>query len=468
MRPPVRRSLLVTTAALLLAVSGTVVLLQAPRADAFEGTADGTLTRGDRVDRFTVTAQGGTFDARLRFQSVPPRARLRPLTARLELRNGAGDVVASAAGVSALHLVARVPDGSYRLRVSTTKPLRTRDLAYRLTVAPPSPAPAPTGLAASCGTWVLQQVSSAADLVRLRGRIESALALPGVVGLSVRFPWDAADLTGNETTDPILDTARAIADGQGKALSIRFMAGRHTPARVFAAGAAFYVNDGSKVPLPWDNATGRHQVFLDAYDAYVGKLAAWSRANRVHLLHLSWYGQDWAELNHGAGIRATPGYSLAAWLRGHRELIDVGASHAGSGLSVEVPLSGYGPLSDGQSAALADEVVAQVGANDPRFLVQANGWGPTQEWGSPTPQVEASFDEIWSKPVQRGLQMIQPDGYDWAKVFGRLDVTGALYGEVYLPSFWQVPGPTTTYNHNTPERIASLEDEIRNFAARSC
>ena len=41
--------------------------------------------------------------------------------------------------------------------------------------------------------------------------------------------------------------------------------------------------------------------------------------------------------------------------------------------------------------------------------------------------------------------MIQPDGYDWTKVFDRLDTVGATYAEVYLPSFWQVPGPSATY-----------------------
>ena len=108
-----------------------------------------------------------------------------------------------------------------------------------------------------------------------RGR----LSLPGVVGFSVRFPWDAADITGSATSHPILDTARDIAKSQGKALSIRFMAGAHTPDRVFDAGAAYY-RSGAKVPLPWDNATGDHQVFLAAYDAYVGKLVDWSEATR--------------------------------------------------------------------------------------------------------------------------------------------------------------------------------------------
>jgi hypothetical protein len=335
----------------------------------------------------------------------------------------------------------------------------------------PTPTPAPRNsslAAASCGTWVLQQVSSEADLVRLRPRIEAALALPGVVGFSVRFPWDAADLTGSATTHPILELARKIADSQGKALSLRFMAGEHTPDRVFAAGAAYYLHDGEKVPLPWSNATGDHQVFLDAYDAYAGKLAAWARTHRVSLLHLSWYGQDWAELNHGAALRAAPGYSRTTWLTGHRELIDVGVRHSGPDLTVELPLSGYGPLAGGESAALADHVIARVGPNSDRFLIQANGWDQTREWGAPNATVESQFDAIWDKPIRRGLQMIQPDGYNWASVFDSLDATNALYAEVYLPSFWQVPGPTAALDHNTPERVAQLEAEVKAFAQRRC
>ena len=67
----------------------------------------------------------------------------------------------------------------------------------------------------------------------------------------------------------------------------------------------------------------------------------------------------------------------------------------------------------------------------------------------------------------RGLQMIQPDGYDWSQVYARLDLSRATYAEVYLPSFWQVPGPTPEYNHNTEARI-QLESEIQDFANRTC
>ena len=179
-----------------------------------------------------------------------------------------------------------------------------------------------TALARSvCGTWVLYQVSDARSLRILRPKIANALALPGVVGLSVRFPWKAVDLRGREKSHPILRTARKIASRAGKGLSIRFMAGTHTPERVFRAGASYYRVGGQRAPLAFDNGTGRHAVFVRAYEKYVHKLAAWSRRNDVRLLHLSWYGEDWSELNHGAAVRAAPGYTERKWLRGHRQLV---------------------------------------------------------------------------------------------------------------------------------------------------
>lgn len=322
------------------------------------------------------------------------------------------------------------------------------------------------------GTWVLFQVASVQELNSQRSRIEAALDLPGVVGFSVRFPWDAADITGSATSHPILTAAKAIAVGKGKALSVRFMAGAHTPARVFDAGAAYYLVSGQRVPLPWSGSTGDHNVFLREYRAYAGKLADWCRANGVTLLHFSWWGQDWAELNHGKEVRGdqglpATGYTYAKWLSGQKAIIQIAADLSGPDLAVELPLSGYGPLSDGQSAALADEVIRLMGPDSDRFYIQANGWGPNGEWGvsgANAAQTEASFDQIWGKPVRRGLQMIQPDGYNWPVVFARLYETDATYAEVYLPSFWQIPGPTAQYNHNTAERIAQLQQEIAAFA----
>lgn len=87
------------------------------------------------------------------------------------------------------------------------------------------------------------------------------------------------------------------------------------------------------------------------------------------------------------------------------------------------------------SPALADYIISKVGSNSPKFFVQANGWGPNGEWGAPDSGTEAEFDVIWTKPIMRGLQMIQPQDYDWSKVYPRLTQNKASYAEVYLPSF---------------------------------
>ncbi|HTC82071.1 MAG TPA: hypothetical protein VK848_11120, partial [Acidimicrobiia bacterium] len=79
-----------------------------------------------------------------------------------------------------------------------------------------------------CGTWVLHQPATVTDLHNAGPEIQAALALPGVVGLSLRLPWKAVD-----TDFSLLTEGLAIARAGGKALTIRPMAGRWTPARVF-------------------------------------------------------------------------------------------------------------------------------------------------------------------------------------------------------------------------------------------
>jgi len=254
-----------------------------------------------------------------------------------------------------------------------------------------------------CGTWVLHQPATVTDLHNAGPEIQAALALPGVVGLSLRLPWKAVD-----TDFSLLTEGLAIARAGGKALTIRPMAGRWTPARVFDAGSPFYtLSSGEKVPTPFYADGSPNLVFEQAYDEFVGRLAAWSRANGVSLLHLPWYGQDWAELNLGPEVRSAPGYSLNAWLGAHRRLVDIAARYSGPDLAVEMPLSGSGPLAGGPSAALADYVVSTAGADSDRFFVQANGWGPNGDWGTTSATTEAQFDQIWLKPVRRGEQAIQ-------------------------------------------------------------
>ncbi len=304
-------------------------------------------------------------------------------------------------------------------------------LAAAFAAEPASPPP-PTEQVVS-GTWVLQQVSSRDELERLLPAvIEPALATPHLRGFCLRVPWRAID--GDFS---LLEEGRRVARRHGLAFSVRFMAGRHTPDRVFAAGCRSYRVAGTehdRAPVPFLEDGSPNLVFEEHYDHMISTLAAWCRAREVRLLHLAWYGQNWAELNHGTEVRAQRGYSYESWLNAHRRLIDIGLRQAGEDLAVELPFSGHGPLTDAASA-FADHVVSKLGPSRPAFFCQANGWGPNGEWGAPNEATEAAFDRVWEKPICRGLQMIQPRDYPWAEVFARLYQTRATYCEVYASSF---------------------------------
>ena len=317
--------------------------------------------------------------------------------------------------------------------------------------AEPPPAPA-TNAEAICGTWVLQQVESRQQLERLLpGTIGPALATPGVRGFSLRVPWKAID--GDFS---LLEAGLKIARQRRLAFSVRFMAGRHTPARVFDAGCRFYTipsrqGGPEKVPAPFLADGSPNKLFEREYQQLVDRLAAWCRRSDVRLLHLAWYGQAWAELNHGKEVRALEGYSYKAWLEAHKRLLDIGLEHADRTLAVEMPFSGYGPLTEAASA-LADHVVEKIGPWNPRFFCQANGWGPHGDWGAPSARTEAAFDRVWTKPICRGQQAIQPRDYDWAVLYGRLYENRAAYCEVYAPSF-------------TMQSKGQLAEQIGKFAA---
>ena len=99
---------------------------------------------------------------------------------------------------------------------------------------PASDASLPESIA---GTWVLQQAASPDELRReLPRSLDKALETPKIRGFCLRSPWKAAD---EDFT--LLEAGLTIARGHGVAYSIRFMAGRHTPERVFAKGCRFYL-----------------------------------------------------------------------------------------------------------------------------------------------------------------------------------------------------------------------------------
>ena len=153
----------------------------------------------------------------------------------------------------------------------------------------------------------------------------------------------------------MLQSGRTIARRYHVDYSIRFMAGRHTPTRVFDKGCPFYTKrslqgDLEKVPAPFTEDGVSNAIFEREYEALVARLSQWCRTQEIHLLHLAWYGQDWAELNHGREVRALPGYTFENWLRAHQRLVDIGLKYAGEGLAIELPFSGYGPCCEAAGA----------------------------------------------------------------------------------------------------------------------
>ena len=273
------------------------------------------------------------------------------------------------------------------------------------------------------------QVSSLQQLNQLAGSISDVLDRFHVRGLSLRVPWDALDPT-------ILERASQLAHDAGAGLSIRVMAGRFTPAAVFDAGSPSYVVDGDRIPTPFFPDGSPNTVFEAAYTDLVTFLASYCRAHDVHLLHLPWYGQEWAELNNGAEVRSQPGYSPAAILEAHERLLDIAIPFAGDGLAIEYPMSGYGPL-PALSQALTAHIVDTVGARSRLVYVQANGLDQNGDWGAPSAGTEAAMDAaVFAQPVARGEQMIQPGDFPWDRVYAGLEANGADYVEIYLPSFY--------------------------------
>ena len=295
----------------------------------------------------------------------------------------------------------------------------------------PSAEPSQATAADVGGTWVLHQALTASEVDT--PTVETALDTPGVKGYSLRVPWQLVD-----GTSQVLDAAAKVARAHSVQLSIRFMAGRWTPARVFDEGSPYYTVNGRKVPTPFTAAGTPNAVFESAYEAELKFLTAWCKQNGVHLLHLPWYGQNYAELNNGKEVRSAPGYTYAAWLTGHERLFDIASRFAGDGLSIEFPLSGYGPLVQA-SKDLAQYIASRSTAIGDAVYVQANGLSTRGDWGAASPPLEQEMEQaVWPQAINRGEQMIGVGDYEWDAVFARVRANHASYIEIYDSSF--VPG----------------------------
>jgi hypothetical protein len=285
-----------------------------------------------------------------------------------------------------------------------------------------APAPSASALAPGpqpgCGTWVLQEVSDKATLDRRASEIKAALRKKGVAGLSLRVPWSSIDRNFR-----LLNRAAKLAHSRHKKLSVRFMAGRSTPARVFREGAYYYTSGGNKIPKPFSDA-GRagNPVFERNYKAVVQKLRVWSRGKGVKILHLPWYGYQWAEIYNGSAVQNARGYSYNAWLKGHLRLLDIGLAAGRKRRPVEFALSGDWGGNGSAAGTIADRIVNSAGAWSRRVLVQGNGLG---QWNSPAT----------NRRVFHAKQMVDGGDYNWAEIYRTLRANDEAYAEVYLESF---------------------------------
>lgn len=270
-----------------------------------------------------------------------------------------------------------------------------------------------------CGTWAMLQVSKATALKYYAPSIDAALAVPGVKGLSLRAPWTSI------TTDlGIYDLGVQIAKADHAGLAIRFIAGVATPPQFIGNGATM---SGKTIPLPWAKGTTPtsflpNTVFETAYEATVKQLAAYSRANGIHLLHLTWYGGNAAEIYNGPEVIAAPGYSVQNFLTGYERLVDIGMAVAGPDLTVEFPLSGTGTRA--MVNPLEAYMSTKFGSMNPTLVTQFNSL--TDLLPAPQPPANGVY-------VIR--QMKGQGDYNWATVYSTLVNQKTQSVEVYLQSF---------------------------------
>jgi IPT/TIG domain len=269
------------------------------------------------------------------------------------------------------------------------------------------------------GTWAMLQVSTPTALTFFRSSIDTALAIPGVTGLSLRTPWTS--ITSNLA---IFDDGVAIAQADHKALAIRFVSGVDTPTQFLGNSTTVA---GQPIPLPWGaGATPTSFVpnttFENAYRSTVDELAAFARANGVHMLHLPWYSGTTAEIYNGPEVQDAPGYSLQNFITGYERLVAIGMSVAGPDLTVEFPLGGTGTGS--VVGPLESYMSTNYGADNPELTVQFNDLTD-----STNPIVHPADG------VNMNRQMNGQGDYDWATVYQTLTTQHSQSVEVYVQSF---------------------------------
>lgn len=299
--------------------------------------------------------------------------------------------------------------------------------------------------------WWTHQSNSIADIAAQKTRLAGhKKAVPNIGGVSIRIPWNVVDTDAKLTQ--ALEATKTLAASVGVPMAFRLMAGRHTPAAVLAKSVVYRdAKVGADVPRPWDNPG-----FEAEHRRVHTFIAAWMTdnlpADQIKLLHYTWYGRDWAEINAGAEVRTVSGYSTSKAAEGHERLMTIAHEIQAEypTVAVEFPGSGYGDVFD-ITVALAKHAAGLWGTGSDSFYMQANGWSSKpQRWGQEDESREQRLDPALDAVGSFGLQAIQPwrqggtgvfaqyTATDWQKALA--EAKGSRYLEIYDPSFDAVAG----------------------------
>jgi hypothetical protein len=236
-----------------------------------------------------------------------------------------------------------------------------------------------------------------------------ALGRPYVRGASVRAYWRDFEPQEGRFTWDLFDETLARARAQGKQAAFRVMNGTGTPEWVYAAGAQTYDPQDRgvrRLPLPWDD------VFHEKWRAFVAALGRrYDGQPGVAYVAMSMPAGHWAELLFPVALPAVEGYSAERFVAAHRRVIEAYlAAFPRTPLTLAITGHEYDGSLQRVVGELTDWIVARLGPDNPRLLIQANGWSERTVMGRNT-TVDRTFDSCFAKPIRRGLQQIAGDSW---------------------------------------------------------
>jgi hypothetical protein len=269
-------------------------------------------------------------------------------------------------------------------------------------MASTAPAAGGTG-AAQSGPWGVYSLTHGS------APRDEALARPYVRGACVRAYWRDFEPEEGRFTWDLLDETLARVQRHGKKAAFRVMNGTGTPEWVYAAGAAPYNprdRGETRLPLPWDD------VFFEKWRGFIDALGRRYNGHAgVAYIAMSMPAGRWAEILFPVALPEVPGYSMERFVDSHRRVVDAyAAAFPDTPLTLAITGHEYDGSLQRVDADLTDFIVARFGPDNPRVVIQANGWSERTVMGRNT-SVDRTFDACFAKRIRRGLQQIAGDSW---------------------------------------------------------